>query len=199
MFQDSQSINKEPLNINELPKDAQNDLLECKRERTDGCPSLCVLNTQAPLPLLQYKRRRQNDSGSNRSNGSDNSSGAGQDPSSSTTTTAETAMMMATNSATTAAISALLEFSLMESIEPRETSCVPTAAPFEANDFDSQMPPDCAKLIKELKNQVREVVVERETLKLDLMSAQAMINILHSRIDFLTRENEDLKRKNKAA
>lgn len=197
--QDSQSINKEPLNINELPKDAQNDLLECKRERTDGCPSLCVLNTQAPLPLLQYKRRRQNDSGSNRSNGSDNSSGAGQDPSSSTTTTAETAMMMATNSATTAAISALLEFSLMESIEPRETSRVPTATPFEAHDFDSQMPPDCAKLIKELKNQVREVVVERETLKLDLMSAQAMINILHSRIDFLTRENEDLKRKNKAA
>ncbi|KAJ4720695.1 NAC domain protein [Melia azedarach] len=201
--QDSQSISKEPLNINELPRDVQNDLSMCKRERTEDCPSLCVLNTQAPIPLLQYKRRRQNDSGSNRSNGSENSSGAGQDPSSSTTTTAETTTMMATNSATTTAISALLEFSLMESIDPpKETRRVlptPTPTPFGADDFDSSMPPSCAKLIKDLKKQVHKVAVERETLKLEMMSAQAMINILQSRIDYLSKENEELKRRNKEA
>ncbi|KAJ0045894.1 hypothetical protein Pint_05950 [Pistacia integerrima] len=189
---DSQSNNKEPINVNELPKEAQNVLAACKSERRDECPSLCVLNTQAALPLLQYKRRRQNDSGSNRSNGSDNSTGTGHDPSSSTTTTAETTM---TNAATTTAISALLEFSLMESIEPPKENPPALGTTFGADGFDSSVPPSCVKLIKDLQKQVHKTAVERETLKLEMMSAQAMINILQSRIDYLSKENEDLKRR----
>ncbi|XP_044462019.1 NAC domain containing protein 50-like [Mangifera indica] len=188
----SQPNNKEPINVNELPKEAQNVLAVCKSERRDECLSLCVLNTQAALPLLQYKRRRQNDSGSNGSNGSDNSTGTEHDhPSSSTTTTAETAL---TNAATTTAISALLEFSLMEAIEPPKENPSALRTTFGADGFDSSVPPSCVKLIKELQKQVHKTAVERETLKLEMMSAQAMINILQSRIDYLSKENEDLKR-----
>ncbi|KAI9156207.1 hypothetical protein LWI28_002207 [Acer negundo] len=196
-----ESITKDPLyinvlpNINELPTDAQNDLPVCKSERDDG-PSLCVLNTQAPLPLLQYKRRRQNESGYNQSNASENSAGTGQDPSSSTTTTEETTMTMTTASATTTAISALLEFSLMEPMEPKENTRV-FGTTFQADRYDSSVPPSYVKLINDLKRQVHKVTVERETLKLEMMSAQAMINILQSRIDSLGKENEDLKRRNK--
>lgn len=196
LWQTSESKNKDPLNINELPTDAQNDIPMCKRERDDN-PSLCVLNSQAPLPLLQYKRRRQNDSGYNQSNVSENSTGTGQDPSSSTTTTAETTMTMTTTSATTTAVSALLEFSLMEPIEPKESTRV-FGATFQADHYDSSVPPSYVKLINDLKKQVHKVTVERETLKLEMMSAQAMINILQSRIDSLVKENEELKRANKA-
>ncbi|TXG49417.1 hypothetical protein EZV62_025292 [Acer yangbiense] len=200
LLQNLESINKDPPyinvlpNINELPTDAQNDLPVCKSERDDG-PSLCVLNTQAPLPLLQYKRRRQNESGYNQSNASENSAGTGQDPSSSTTTTEETTMTMTTASATTTAISALLEFSLMEPMEPKENTRV-FGTTFQADRYDSSVPPSYVKLINDLKRQVHKVTVERETLKLEMMSAQAMINILQSRIDSLGKENEDLKRRN---
>lgn len=190
MWQISESKKKDPLNINELPTDAQNELAVCKREREDN-QSLCVLNTQAPLPLIQYKRRRQNDSVYNHSNISETSTGTVQDPSSSTTTTAETTMAMATTSATTTAVSALLE--LMEPIEAKESTRV-FGATFQADHYDSSVPPSYVKLINDLKKQVHKVTVERETLKLEMMSAQAMINILQTRIDSLSQENEDLKR-----
>ncbi|KAL5800369.1 hypothetical protein ACOSQ4_033253 [Xanthoceras sorbifolium] len=197
LFQTSESKNKDPLNINELPTEAQNDLPLCKSELRDDSP-LCVLNTQAPLPLLQYKRRRQNDSGYNQSNASENSTGTGQGPSSSTTTTAETTMNMATTSATTTAVSALLEFSQMERIETKETTRV-FGATFEADRYDSSVPPSYVKLIDDLKKQVHKVTVERETLKLEMMSAQAMINILQSRVDSLIKDNEDMKRRTRDA
>lgn len=156
-----------------------------------------MLNTEAPFPLLQYKRRKHNnETGSNRSNGSENSTRTSQDPCSSTTTTAATTsaeMMMATTSATTTAISALLEFSLMEPLEPKENPRVPPPA-LDAASLDSSMSPSCRKFINDLQSEIRKISVERETLKLEMMSAHAMINILQSRVDFLNKENEDLKR-----
>ncbi|KAJ6892501.1 NAC domain containing protein 50-like [Populus alba x Populus x berolinensis] len=195
--QDSHSINKSPLGITEVPGDSQNALPVCKTESVEDCPPLCVLNTEAPLTLLQYKRRKHNnETGSNRSNASENSTRTSQDPCSSTTTTAATTsaeMMMATTSATTTAISALLEFSLMEPLEPKENPRVPPPA-LDAASLDSSMSPSCRKFINDLQSEIHKISVERETLKLEMMSAHAMINILQSRVDFLNKENEDLKR-----
>ncbi|EEF29762.1 hypothetical protein RCOM_0351490 [Ricinus communis] len=202
--QDNHSIRRDPLNINELPKDSQtvdefrrHDLPVCKTERMDDCPP-CVLNTEASFPLLQYKRRKHNDEMvSNRSNASENSTRTTQDPCSSTTstgaTTTTTDTTMTTATATTTAVSALLEFSLMESIEPKESPRVPTLK-FDSFGLDSTVPPSCMKFINDLQSEIHKISVERETLKLEMMSAQAMINILQSRIDFLNKENEDLKR-----
>ncbi|KAF2318459.1 hypothetical protein GH714_007878 [Hevea brasiliensis] len=200
--QDTRSINRDPLNINELPKDSENnnelqrdDLPLCKTERVDDCPP-CVLNTEASFPLLQYKRRKHNgDTVSNHSNASENSTRTTQDPCSSATSTAATTTTdtTMTTAAATTAISALLEFSLMESIELKEDPHVPPRR-LDTASLDSSVPPSCMKIIYDLHREIRKISVERETLKLEMMSAQAMINILQSRIDFLNKENEDLKR-----
>ncbi|KAJ9159885.1 hypothetical protein P3X46_025339 [Hevea brasiliensis] len=200
--QDTLSINRDPLNINELPKDSENnnelqrdDLPLCKTERVDDCPP-CVLNTEASFPLLQYKRRKHNgDTVSNHSNASENSTRTTQDPCSSATSTAATTTTdtTMTTAAATTAISALLEFSLMESIELKEDPHVPPRR-LDTASLDSSVPPSCMKIIYDLHREIRKISVERETLKLEMMSAQAMINILQSRIDFLNKENEDLKR-----
>lgn len=194
MLQDTHSIYKDPLSGKEIPKDFSNVLPVCKAERVEDCPAICVLNTEAPFPLLQYKRRKHiNDTGSNHSNASDNSTRTSQDPCSSTTTTAATTTTTETMTATTTAISALLEFSLMEPIEPKENPHVPPPK-VDATSLDSLVSPSCMKFINDLQNEIHKISVERETLKLEMMSAQAMLNILQSRIDLLSRENEDMKR-----
>ncbi|KAF2297544.1 hypothetical protein GH714_037944 [Hevea brasiliensis] len=203
---DTHSINRDPLNMNELPKDSENvnefqrdDLPLCKTERVDDCPP-CVLNTEASLSLLQYKRRKHNgDTILNHSKASENSTRTTQDLSSSTTSTAATTTiattdtMMTTATATTTAISALLEFSLMESIEPKENPRVPHPR-LDTSNLGSSVPPSCMKFINDLQSEIHKISIEKETMKLEMMSAQAMINILQSRIDFLNKENEDLKR-----
>ncbi|KAG6760418.1 hypothetical protein POTOM_036940 [Populus tomentosa] len=159
---DSHSINKSPLGITEVPGDSQNALPVCKTESVEDCPPLCVLNTEAPLTLLQYKRRKHNnETGSNRSNASENSTRT--------------------------------KFSLMEPLEPKENPRVPPPA-LDAASLDSSMSPSCRKFINDLQSEIHKISVERETLKLEMMSAHAMINILQSRVDFLNKENEDLKR-----
>ncbi|KAE8669874.1 NAC domain-containing protein 78 [Hibiscus syriacus] len=175
--------------------DVRPSLTACKMERSDKGPSLCLVNREAPLPLIHYKRRRQNDSGPNHENVSENSTRATQDHCSSTTTAVTTTM--SPSSDTTTAVSALLEFSLMESRETREKK--PRVPPpiYETANLDSMLPPGCMKLIKELQDEVRKISAERETLKLEMMSAQAMVNILQSRLDFLIEENEDLKGRNR--
>ncbi|XP_065870941.1 NAC domain containing protein 50-like isoform X2 [Euphorbia lathyris] len=198
--QDNHSISRNPFNINEVPKDSENfdefqreNLFMCKTERADDCPP-CVLNTEAPFPLLQYKRRKHNDDAfSNRSNASDNSTRTTQDRCSSTTSTAATDTTMATANATTTAISALLEFSLMESIEPKERTLVPPRR-VDAAGLDLSVPPSCMKFINDLQSEIHKISVEKERLNLEMMSAHAMINILQSRMDFLNKENEDLKK-----
>ncbi|XP_050210741.1 NAC domain containing protein 50-like [Mercurialis annua] len=197
---------RDPLNINEIPNDFQtqdelrrHDLPVCKTEKMEDCPP-CVLNTEASFPLLQYKRRKHNvDFVPNQTNASQNSTRTTQDPCSSTTstgattTTTETTTITAAAAATTTAISALLEFSLMESVEPKEKPRVPTPK-FDSFGLDSTVPPSCMKFINDLQSEIHKISVERETLKLEMMSAQAMINILQSRVDFLSKENEDVKR-----
>ncbi|GMJ14243.1 Arabidopsis NAC domain containing protein 51, SUPPRESSOR OF GENE SILENCING 1 [Hibiscus trionum] len=119
-----------------------------------------------------------------------------QDHCSSTTTTATTTTSPSSN--TTTAVSALLEFSLMECREPIEKKPPRVPPPiYENANLDSMVPPGCMKLINELQNEVRKISAERETLKLELMSAQAMVSILRSKIDLLSEENEELKERNR--
>nr|AHJ79210.1 NAC domain protein NAC69 [Gossypium hirsutum] len=166
-----------------------------KIERLDNGPPLCLINREAPLPLIHYKRRRQNDSGPSHANISENSTRTTQDHCSSTTTAGTTTA--SPSSDTTTAVSALLEFSLMESIEPKKKKPHVPPPIYETANLDSMVPPGCMKLITDLQNEIRKISAERETLKLEMMSAQAMINILQSKVDFLSKENEDLKRNNR--
>ncbi|KAM2264056.1 NAC domain containing protein 50-like [Malus sylvestris] len=212
--QNAQAISKAIVVVPELPAENQTVLPPCKTEKTDDYPMTCVVNREERLddypspgpddaqPLLtlfnrqpgqlrQYKRRRHNDSNSNHSNASEISSGMTHDPCSSTTTTASTEASMTT---TRNFLSALVEYQLLESLEPKDTTPAP---PPELNAalMESSVPTSCLKYIETLQTEIHKISIERETLKFEMMSAQAMINILQARIDLLNKENEDLKKK----
>ncbi|CAN1238552.1 NAC domain containing protein 52, partial [Linum grandiflorum] len=201
--QDKYCITKEAIDVNEVPMVTRDLLSLCKNESVSLCKNesvemegdapMCMLNTEAPFPLIQYKRRKHGHDYD--SNGSEKSTRSNQDICSSTTTTATTRTtnttdtMMTTTAATTTAISALLEFSLMEPKQP-----TPPPSPKEPSSLESLVPSGCMKFINDLQREVHKVSVERETMKMEVMSAQAMIYILQSKIDVLNQENVDLKR-----
>ena len=185
LFQDTQSINEAPLSASEVPRENQNALVVCKSERMDDYPSPCLANPR-PSPLLRYKRRRNNELNSNHSNGLETSTRTSQDHCSSTTTTT-------TAPATTRNfLSKLVEYLLLEYIEPKDSLSV--SPPFDIANLDSSVPPSCLKFIQDLQNEIHKISVERETLKSELRSAQTVFNILQCRIDRLNKANEDLKR-----
>ncbi|KAG6669760.1 NAC domain containing protein 50-like isoform X1 [Carya illinoinensis] len=193
--QDTRSINDAPLgSANEVPRDSQIASVDCKSERIDDCLSLCMAD---PRPPLIYKRRRHCESNSNHPNASETSTRISQDRCSSTTTTEATTLTMTTgNTMTTAAprnfLSALVEYSLLESIDPKDSRSV--SPPFDPANLGSSVPPSCLKFIQELQNELHKISVERETLKFETMSAQTMIRILQSRIEHLNKEKEDLRK-----
>jgi len=216
LLQDTLSNNKAAFDVNKLPIETQNLLAVCKRESMAEYPSPekddnnCKQLDEYPSPQtdnpkpfsLIYKRRRHN-LNSNNSNVSGDSIRTSQDPCSSTITTAATALPTTTAGAATAAtntapkkhfLSALVEFSLQESLESKESLALTKTPDFDAEKLESSMPPSSAKFIKNLQSEVHKLAVEKETMRFEMMSAQAMINILQSRVDILTKENEDLKR-----
>jgi len=214
LLQDTQSINKTPFDVNKLPIETQNLLAVCKRESMAEYPSPekddnnCKQVDEYPSPQtdnpkpfsLIYKRRRHN-LNSNHSNVSGDSIRTGQDPCSSTITTAATTLPTTTAGAATTNsapkkhfLSALVEFSLQESLESKESLALVKAPDFDAENLESSMSPSCIKFIKDLQNEMHKIAVEKETMRFEIMSAQAMINILQSRVDILSKENEDLKR-----
>lgn len=199
--------------------DNKNVLSVCKVESVNEPPLSCVVNREErledyhspgvddeqplpsvenrlTLPLQKYKRRRHSDLISDYSNVSENSSRTTQDRCSSTTTTAATAMpILRKTPSTKNFLSALVEYSLLESIERKELVPVPPPELNAAN-HNSSVPPSCMKFIQDLQNEILKISRERETLKFEMTSAQAMINILQSKIDLLHKENEDLHREN---
>ncbi|XP_061363812.1 NAC domain containing protein 50-like [Gastrolobium bilobum] len=212
VVQDTQSNNKVPFDVNKLPIETQNLLAVCKRERmaeypspekdsnrkhADEDPSPQTDNN--PKPFSQIYKRRRNNLNSNNSHVSGDSIRTNQDPCSSTITTAATTLpttaAAAATTTTNAApkkhfLSALVEFSLQESLENKES----VTPDFDADNLDSSVPPSCAKYIKQLQSEMQKVTVEKETMRFEMMSAQAMINILQSRLDILSKENEELKK-----
>ncbi|XP_019461889.1 PREDICTED: NAC domain-containing protein 82-like [Lupinus angustifolius] len=209
VVQDNQSIIKAPFDVNKLPIETQNLLTVCKRESMTEFPSpkkedSKPMQDDFPSPQSDnhkpfsqiYKRRRYNLN--NQLNVSGESIRTSQDPCSSTITTAATTLPTATaitNPTTTNSapkkhfLSALVEFSLMESLESKEVQ----PPDFDADNLESTVSPSCLKFIKHLQSEMQKLSIEREAMRFEMMSAQAMINILQSRVDHLNKENEELK------
>ncbi|XP_056845675.1 NAC domain containing protein 50-like isoform X2 [Raphanus sativus] len=197
----SQSASKDIININEPPRETTTTPMDIEVNHKDNnnnhCddedeeealkreeageedehpppPSLCILNKEAPLPLLQYKRRRQNESTRTTTT---------QDHSSSTITTVDNTPTTTAAAATNTAISALLEFSLMGLSDKKDSQPQPLT-PLASSE----------EKLNDLQKEIHQMSVERETFKLEMMSAEAMISILQSRIDALRQENDELKK-----
>ncbi|MCI09953.1 NAC domain-containing protein 7-like, partial [Trifolium medium] len=214
---DTQSNNKTPLDVNKLPIETQNLLAVCKRESMtefsspekadskhmhvdDEDPSPQTDNPK-PFPLPQiYKRRRYN-LNANHSNVSRDSFPNSQDPCSSTITTAATTVPTTAAPAKTTNtapkkhfLSALVEFSLLESLGSKKENQVSVQPEdFDLGNFESTVPPSVAKYIKHLQSETQKLGLEKETMRFELTSAQAMINILQSRVETLSKENGEMK------
>lgn len=88
--------------------------------------------------------------------------------------------------------SSLLELPLLDSLEPKENKSKSSLS-FAAANLGSGSP-GYMKLFHDLRNEVHGMFFEKEALKIEVMRAQAMINILQSQIDVLVKENKDLKK-----
>ncbi|WMV31615.1 hypothetical protein MTR67_025000 [Solanum verrucosum] len=142
----------------------------CKRERSEE-PEL--------LSLSQTKKLKHDVPSSSRANGSEDSTITSQDP----------VNMMTTKDYPLS----LLGFPLLESFEPKETQ-PSNPLTFDSSNLEKSVPPGYLKFISNLETEILNVSMERETLKIEVMRAQAMINVLQSRIDLLTKENEDMRK-----
>ncbi|KAH0713489.1 hypothetical protein KY289_009448 [Solanum tuberosum] len=142
----------------------------CKRERSEDLEL---------LSLAQSKRSKHDDPSSSHANGSEDSTTSQQDPPTKTMTT--------TYSPT------LLTFPLLDPLEPKEAQ-PSNSLNFDSSNLEKSVPPGYLKFISNLENEILNVSMERETAKIEVMRAQAMINILQSRLDLLNKENEDLRR-----
>lgn len=164
--------------MNKAPRQSENPVqgiaFICKRERSED---------PEPLSLGQAKRSKHDDPNSSHANGSEDSTTTSQDPT--------TAMTTTTNFS-----SAVLPFPLLESVEHKESQ-PSNPQTFDSSNLEKSVPPGYLKFISNLENEILNVSMERETLKIEVMRAQAMINILQSRIDLLNKENEELRRPNR--
>lgn len=87
----------------------------------------------------------------------------------------------------------LEENTLMESLQQKENSPV-LRSPINAPVPDAFLPPEYMGFIARLQEEVFKVSMDRETLRHEMISVQAMNNILYSLIEELTEKNEELKR-----
>lgn len=153
--------------------DSQTIPFVCKRERSEeqGLKSEPELETFS----LFSKKSKNTDPNSSNANGSEDS------------TTSE-------NPITTNISSALVEFPLLDPKSVKETRSLTTSPSFDASTLEKSVPPGYLKFISNLENEILNVSMEKETLKIEVMRAQALINILQSRIDSLTEENHELRK-----
>ncbi|CAH1438065.1 unnamed protein product [Lactuca virosa] len=157
----------------------------CKRERSDDS----VLNRGPELEtfsLFHNKRTKESDE-------IENNNGSNGNGSEDSTTSQDPRIAQLSSSATA---TALMEFPLLESLEAKVSQ--PSASQpysFDAATLEKSVPPGYLKFIKNLEHEILNVSMERETVKIEVMRAHAMIDILQSQIDVLTKENGDLKDK----
>ncbi|KAL8218285.1 hypothetical protein R6Q57_021658 [Mikania cordata] len=137
----------------------------CKRERSEELALNRELELE-PFSLFHNKRSKPSDPNSSNANGSEESTTTSEDPR-----------------------RALLEFPLLESIEAKECHPPTTLPSFDAATLEKSVPPGYLKFISNLENELLNVSMEKETLKIEVMRAQAMIDILQSRNEVLTKEN----------
>ncbi|GMH07887.1 hypothetical protein Nepgr_009727 [Nepenthes gracilis] len=154
-----------------LSRETQNIHPLCKIERPEDCPVAAGADPE-PFPLSPSKRLR-HERDSCHSNASEISTMRTHGPCSS-------------SSGTTNFPSAILEFPLLE---PKETPAHPPI-----NIIDINVPPSYVKLFEDLRNEIYRISIEKESLKIEVMSARTMINILQTKIEHLHRENDDFRR-----
>ncbi|KAL4575250.1 hypothetical protein LXL04_022092 [Taraxacum kok-saghyz] len=150
-------------------EDPQTIPFVCKRERSEDGP----LDHDPELEtfsLFHNKRSKPSDPNSSNANGSEDSTTTSQDPR-----------------------RALLEFPLLESIEAKQSHHPTTFPSFDASTLEKSVPPGYLKFINNLENEILNVSMEKETLKIEVMRAQAMINILQSRVEVLSKENNGFR------
>ncbi|KAK1396492.1 NAC domain-containing protein [Heracleum sosnowskyi] len=164
-----QDANKASVSPSEIPIESLGIPFGCKRERTDDCP----INSDADLETVQmFEIKRSKHS----------------DPSSEDSTTTSHELAAPSTKCT------LLEFPLLDTIENRESHHSSNTLTFDASNLEKSVPPGYLKFISNLENEILNVSMERETLKIEVMRAQAMINVLQSRIEYLNRDNEEYRR-----
>ncbi|KAL1817399.1 NAC domain containing protein 50 isoform X2 [Daucus carota subsp. sativus] len=165
-----QDANKASHSPSEIPMESLSIPFGCKRERTDDCP----INGEAELePVQMFEIKR-----------SKHSNPSSED---STTTSHDLPAGPSTNGT-------LLEFPLLDSIGNRESHQSSITLTFDASNLEKSVPPGYLKFISNLENEILNVSMERETLKIEVMRAQAMINVLQSRIEYLNKDNEEYRR-----
>nr|GEV05611.1 NAC domain-containing protein 78-like [Tanacetum cinerariifolium] len=155
-----------------VPMETQIIPFGCKRERSEDQ----VSEPEPETFSLFTKKLKESDPNSSNANGSEDSTTTSHD-------------QTATNLS-----SALVEYPLLESIAAKESRPLTTSASFNASTLENSVPPGYLKFISNLENEVMNVSMEKEQLKIEVMRAQAMINILQSRVDKLTEENNGLRR-----
>ncbi|KAI3809223.1 hypothetical protein L1987_25193 [Smallanthus sonchifolius] len=151
--------------------DLQTIMFVCKRERSEDCvvdhgPELETIS------LFHNKRSKLSvDPPTNVSNGNGSE-----------------------DSTTSQGPNALMEFPLLQSLEGNKSQPSARQPSFHASTLENSVPPGYLKFINNLEKEILNVSMQRETLKIEMMRAHTMINILQSQIDVLTKENVDLKR-----
>ncbi|XP_071734599.1 NAC domain containing protein 50-like [Rutidosis leptorrhynchoides] len=157
--------------------DHQNIPFVCKRERSedgvvDHGPELETIS------LFDTKRSKQSEPNTNDNNGN------GSEDS----TTSEDQEQDLRSS------SALMEFPLLQHLEANKSQPSASQPSFDAATLEKSVPPGYLKFINNLENEILNTSKEKETLKIEVMRAQAMINILQSQVEVLTKDNDGLKK-----
>ncbi|XP_047943523.1 NAC domain containing protein 50-like [Salvia hispanica] len=133
-----------------------------------------------PLSLDNGKRPKRDDPNCSIANGSEESTTTSQCRSS-------TMMMTITNLPP-------VEIPLLETLGAKDNlqGSTPT---FNSAELEKSVPPGYLKFISNLENEIIDISMDRERLKIEVMRAQAMINVLQSRVEALTKENAELERR----
>ncbi|XP_022945573.1 NAC domain containing protein 50-like [Cucurbita moschata] len=194
MQERTQFINKDLVMSNDPPRNSHSFLFMCKSEELEDYTPPSIIANPKPFSLMKYKRRRQSDLPSELSKASENSSMSNEELSLSEIATAsqtDVTMSSVTTPTTKNFLSTLVEYSLLESTEPKDSPAPPPS--LETSDLSSSVHPSILKFIQDLQHEIHKTSMERETLKFELLSARAMISILQSRIVVLNKEINDLK------
>ncbi|KAI4384380.1 hypothetical protein MLD38_002545 [Melastoma candidum] len=169
-----------------LPAKTQFLLAVCKSETLsetlEDRAAVCPPCREIPA-ILRHKRKKDIDLNSIDSNVTESSPKKVNSPSSSTTTAAASP---AENSSSR--LSALVEYSLLESLENRNRAR-------NAADMTSSLPTKSQEFIDSLQEEIYKASMERETLRLEMLSIRSKAHVLQAQLEHLMNENENLKRK----
>ncbi|XP_047943649.1 NAC domain containing protein 50-like [Salvia hispanica] len=143
---------------------------------TPGVP--LQLSKRDPAPELEHlsldigKRPKRDDPNCSIVNGSEDST--------------STMMMAKTNSPP-------VEIPLLETLGAKGNLPGSTTT-FNSAELEKSVPPGYLKFISNLEKEIIDISMDRERLKIEVMRAQAMIDILQSRVEPLTKENAERER-----